>query len=452
MILREGLFVNLAAGQVEVMLWDAAQERFLHGKAVDASTAETLRRRCLGMDLDKGLAPYPMQQVMQWMALSNCILPPYLEPILPVQRMVVSAPALAAAPASPPPASDGGAAEHKSSDPTFTEPARLPSHAASSAAEASSESPDPKAVAALQAESQAVEFGASGVPGTRMFFTHIPGTPGPRQAPAWRTAHGVDPSGALAVASARTEGGMPALLCQLQVAFLSFYLTDSLQGFNAWKALLNTLCRAEWCLTGGYEGARDATPLPPAIAPPPTTSTAAAAAGDATSHHVCPAECLEGDVWVAAFTALRAQVSLLPDEFAGLDEAGDAHSFVTQALRRLAGTVARYGSGVLSGGGQAGTPHREGSPRILLPVERAACQLINTGERTLKQRLRPVPAPREKGADLSGEAQPVEMPADGGQRRLTRAEVIALLGDEWDGDDEDDVPVIVDAMSKLSIS
>ena len=113
---------------------------------------------------------------------------------------------------------------------------------------------------------------------------------------------------------------------------------------------------------------------------------------------------------------------------------GDA-SFLTTALRRLAGTVERYGSGSFLGMGA-------GCGYLLPDVERAAAGLIGAGERVLMTRLRPAPAP----------APVVELPAGGSGQRLTREQVIALLGDEWDGDDDDEVPVIVDAFSNLSIS
>jgi len=408
---KTGWFVFAEKGSVLVHIWSEAEERYLpetHG-SIDKEQVRQLKVRCSAMQLDEVLAAYPMQQGMQWASLCHAVTRGVLEEVLPVGGSI--------RPGTPPVAAAAAAA----ANPEI--PGALPTGGVDGGAGSNTGGADPQLdmlrVRQLQVEAGQLDGAPSA--GQRFFFTTIPGT-GHACGSAWRTAYGVDPSGCL-VQAAGAAGGAQQLLAQLQVAFLAFALGESLQAYIAWKHLFAAFARAEWLLTDAYGSGCSSASVPAGIA------------GGA------PLQCPEG-AFTPSFLAqvlatMAQQVQLLPDEFSAEDLTPS--SFVRLVDKRLRGTLARHGA-------QRSVqlaPYKPNTHCMQEQVERSARLLLACTRKHLAF----------EGAQLDvARGSAVASAADPTSARLTADEVLSILGEDWDGDEGDDLPVVVDVDSGMAIS
>lgn len=235
--------------------------------------------------------------------------------------------------------------------------------------------------------------------------------------PAELSAFGIDSSAALmrAIAACPT-GGPSELLGELELAYALACGGQSLQAFEAWKARVDALCRAEDALLQQL--------LP--------QERATGAAGPAASHQLSPA------FFAAAFSVLETQLRSLPRDFFTLGDGGDAisstqtaHSegagFLPAALTALARTLTRR-----STQGRVTEPARAAAARLL----DAAVGLWGRDALPTWAGARAASPPRRQAA--SGPAQAASTADD--HERLQLAELLAQLEDDADGGD---LPTVV---------
>ena len=213
---RSGRFIHVERGQTVVLQWDAVAEQFRADAAVDEHTASSLMAAVRSLELDAYLGAYPLDRWEEWVRLTSFIDPGVADRIAPV----------------------GG---------TF-----LP--------ESSSGSDDARRVMAGAASDPTAQTQS------RTHFTPLRGC-GRGSTPADRTAYAMDTSAALGSALAAVvpplnggsgDGALPSpllsgsllsreasLLGELQAAFVLFLMAQSLAAMDAWKRLVDVVCRAE---------------------------------------------------------------------------------------------------------------------------------------------------------------------------------------------------------------
>ena len=389
-------------------VWSDEEEQYLPQghSAVNAAQCAELQGRCRGMLLDTKLAPYPMQQSMQWASLCHSITRDVLGAVLPVGGYIRPQPLLQQ-PAQEAASGRGGQATAAAS--------------AQPSCDASTCEPELDMAAVGQLQRAAAEHDSACAPGGRFFFTSIPGT-GYSATGAWKTAYGVDPSGCL-IKAVEAAGGAASLLAQLQIAFIAFALGESLHAYEAWKHMFAAVPRAEWLITDAYGDGCGGSCVPVGIS------------GGATMQ--CPESGLGSEFFVRAFQIMTEQVKLLPDEFSAEDLTPS--SFVQLVDKRLRGTVARHGSRRQL----ELAPYQVNTQQIPAKVE----QSIELFLVATKVHLR---ASNHRGAQIEQVRPSFESSV--ASARLSADEVRSIMGDNWDGDDDEDLPVVVDLSSGVSIS
>lgn len=70
---RTGVFVKFAERTVRVWKWDEREEGFVTEAAIGEEEVERCRKQVRAMALDRGLAPYPLDQLERWTSLSRFI-------------------------------------------------------------------------------------------------------------------------------------------------------------------------------------------------------------------------------------------------------------------------------------------------------------------------------------------------------------------------------------------
>lgn len=272
---RTGMFITVGGGSVRVLRWDPATETLQDERVLEPSFVESHAAGVRRFEFDASMGPYPLKAFRAWHRLSDFITPELVSRAEPVGGMIASsARAVEAAGAAA-----AGAPEELDGD---------------RGAAPTSETVDPKSST------------------TPLFFTRVPGV-GSGARPADITARAVDTTSALLKLIRRGFAGDTAsLLGELQMSFVVFLLGQSLEAFEQWKHLVDTILRCEdalWATAG------------------------------VSSDRMSPADLPAGfsDFIVKALGAVQAQLGEAPAEF--FAEQSPADNFLYGAIRGLLSAV-----------------------------------------------------------------------------------------------------------------
>lgn len=224
----------------------------------------------------------------------------------------------------------------------------------------------------------------NGSTGNAIFYSTIRGV-GRNSTASEKTAYGVDTSYALvSMLEEECKKDNRQYYGELQLAFITFLLGESLESFEQWKRLVDMVCRAEKLLIGVYE--------------------------DSTSY--VP----RTEFWEHVYGIINTHMQEIPDDFF-IDELSK-DNFLGKTLSCLKATLSAY--------------KKDMDNRIY----NAAKNLLQSVTNKFHVDL----LPEEK--NYSDAQRGIHLLQGGSQP--SKEQLKAMLGPEWDGEDDEDLPPIVD--------
>jgi len=235
---RAGFFVNLSAGEVMVKEWDLDTEALVD--MADRDQAQRLADAVKRFEFDSNLGPYPLEKYKAWVKLSNFITPKVIERLEPVGKVI---PSVAKEFIDKKKQED----EAKIQDVT-DEDMGSPTSSSSSSSSSSASSVD-----ALETKMAAMDLARDSVkrfvdddsftPSSFAFYSELPSKFEAKGADASAiTAMYLDKTHLLEKLMVSWDGDAQCILGELQFAFISFLVGESMEGFEQWKKMMAVLC------------------------------------------------------------------------------------------------------------------------------------------------------------------------------------------------------------------